>query len=59
MLACCEEILKKKRHLSSQSSGFNSVKSSSETCVAPPVSLKTGDDDPGNRPTDQEEMSPP
>lgn len=58
MFARYEEILKEKRPLSCHSSGLNSIKSSSETCLAPPVLLNIGDNDPGNWSTD-EEMSPP
>lgn len=46
MLACYEEILKKKKYLSGQTSVYDFFKSSSGTCTVPPVLLDIGDDDP-------------
>jgi hypothetical protein len=45
--------------LSHQNSVLNFLKSSSGTCVSPPVLLGIGGGDPGDLPTVQEEAPPP
>jgi hypothetical protein len=60
MLAHYREILKeKKRSLPWQTSVFDFFKPSSGTRVSPPVLLDTGDDDPDDMMTVQEEVPPP
>jgi hypothetical protein len=52
MHACNEEILEeKKRSLSLQTGALDSLKSTSGTCVSPPVLLDTANEDPDDLPT--------
>jgi len=46
MFACCEEVLKKKRFVSRQTSVFYFFRSFSGTRASPPVLLDTRGDDP-------------
>jgi hypothetical protein len=61
MLVCYEKVLKeeKKRSLSRQTSVLDFFKSSSGIRSSTPVLLDSGDDDPNDRPTVQEEVTPP
>ena len=57
ILACCEEILlEKKRSLSCLTSVLDFFKSSSGTCVSPPVSLYSGNEGEDDQPIVHEKI---